>query len=263
MSFTNLPLRYIEEQPHFLELFLDRGMNPELGFDALALERFSPDWHKKTARVFHDVGLACAVHLPFFDLRPGSLDPMILKASRDRLLDAVEVAQVYNPAHFIAHLDYNAVTYSHFENAWLENSLATWEMVLDQTAGTPLYLENVFELTWDHHLRVLEGLGGRAGACLDVGHWHCFARGERRRDLTQWLTALDPFLGHLHLHDNDGSTDQHLGLGRGTIPWEELWAWLEKRKTPVSATFEPHTQEDFLATKAYLRGHGLKLSAPR
>jgi len=252
MSFTNLPLRYIEEQPHFLELFLDRGTNPELGFDALALETFSPDWHEKTARVFHDAGLTCAVHLPFFDLRPGSLDPMILKASRERLLAAVKTAQAYNPAHFIAHLDYNAVTYSHFESAWLENSLATWEMVLDQTAGTPLYLENVFELTPDHHVRLLERLGGQAGACLDVGHWHCFARGERRRNLTQWLTALDPFLGHLHLHDNDGSADQHLGLGLGAVPWERLWDFLAKRKAPVTVTFEPHTKDDFLATEAYL-----------
>jgi sugar phosphate isomerase/epimerase len=259
MAYTNLPLRYIEEHPHYLDFFLTRKLPPEIGLDAMALETFSPEWHKKTARIFHDAGLRCAMHLPFFDLRPGSLDPMILKASRDRLLDAVEVAQVYSPAHFIAHLDYNPVTYSHFENAWLENSLGTWEMVLDQTAGTPLYLENVFEVTPEHHVRVLEELGGRAGACLDVGHWHCFAQGERRGNLGLWLAALDPFLGHLHLHDNDGSADQHLGLGRGTIPWEELWAWLEKRKAPITATFEPHTQEDFLATEAYLRDHRLKL----
>ena len=259
MNFVNLPLRYIEPHPHYLDLFLTRKLNPELGFDVLALETFSPERHRKTARIFHDAGLTCAVHLPFFDLRPGSLDPMILKASRDRLLQAVDAARIYNPAHFIAHLDYNSITYSHFEELWLENSLTTWKLVLELTADTPLFLENVFELCPNQHVRVLGALGGRAGACLDVGHWHCFAKGRERGNLGEWLTALDPFLGHLHLHDNDGGGDQHLGLGRGRIPWEELGAWLNNRNAPVTATFEPHTREDFLATEAFLAARPLRL----
>jgi sugar phosphate isomerase/epimerase len=257
MTFTNLPLRYVEEHPHFLDLFLTRKVNPELGLDALALDTFSPAWHKRTARIFHDAGLTCAVHLPFFDLRPGSLDPMVRQASRERLLQAVNTAQVYAPAHFIAHLDYNSVIYSHFEEAWLENSLRTWELVLDQTTDAPLFLENVFELNPDHHVRVLQGLGGKAGACLDVGHWHCFAAGRRQGNLPQWLAALAPFRLHLHLHDNDGESDAHLGLGEGTIPWDQLWTGLTDRE--VSATFEPHTEAAFLATRNYLRDHGLKL----
>ncbi|ACU91180.1 sugar phosphate isomerase/epimerase family protein [Desulfomicrobium baculatum] len=257
MTFTNLPLRYIEEHPRYLDLFLTRKVNPELGLDALALDTFSAEWHRRTARIFHDAGLTCAVHLPFFDLRPGSLDPMILKASRERLQQAVDTAQVYAPAHFIAHLDYNRVIYSHFQDAWLENSLRTWELVLDQTADAPLYLENVFELSPDHHVRVLQGLGGKAGACLDVGHWHCFAAGRKRGNLMQWLAALSPFPLHLHLHDNDGDSDAHLGLGQGLIPWDQLWTGLAGRK--VSATFEPHTKDAFLATRNYLRDHDLKL----
>lgn len=257
MTFTNLPLRYVEEHPHFLDLFLTRKENPELGLDALALDTFAPDWHRRTARIFHDAGLTCAVHLPFFDLRPGSLDPMILKASRERLLQAVDMAQIYAPAHFIAHLDYNSITYSHFEDAWLENSLRTWELVLGHTKDAPLYLENVFEPSPEHHVRVLRELGGKVGACLDVGHWHCFAAGCRQGNLPEWLTALAPFRLHLHLHDNDGESDAHLGLGQGTIPWDQLWTGLTGRE--FSATFEPHTKAAFLATRNYLRDHDLKL----
>jgi len=252
VTFVNLPLRYIEERPRYLELFLSRRLNPELGFDAWALDGYGTRWHVRTASLFREAGLTCAVHLPFFDLHPGSLDPMIRETTRGRLLQAVETALAYGPAHFIAHLDYNPLVYSLHQERWLENSVRTWSDVLDRAAGVPVFLENVHELEPKWHTAVLEALGGRAGACLDVGHWHSFGRGRDRNNLQEWLRALDPFLGHLHLHDNDGSGDQHLGLGRGSIPWETLWAFLGKRKAPVTATFEPHTEEDFLATEAYM-----------
>jgi sugar phosphate isomerase/epimerase len=259
MVYTNLPLRYIEEHPHYLDFFLSRKLPPELGLDAKALDAFPATWHQKTARIFRDAGLRCAVHLPFFDLRPGSLDRLVLHATRQRLEQAVSTALIYEPAHFIAHLDYNDIVYSHFKDQWLENSLATWERVLKQTGDAPLFLENVFELSPDQHVRMLKALGGRAGACLDLGHWHCFSKGWKLGNLEEWLTALDPFRLHLHLHDNDGSTDQHRGLGLGTIPWQELQAWLENRKTPVTATFEPHSREDFLATEAFLAARPLRI----
>lgn len=264
MAFINLPLRYIEEHPHYLDFFLTRRLCPELGLDAKALDAFPAAWHKNTARMFREAGLTCAVHLPFFDLRPGSLDKLVLQATRERLEQALSTAQIYDPAHFIAHLDYNDIVYSHFKDQWFENSLATWRRVLTQTGDAPLFLENVFETGPQHHVRMLKELGGKAGACLDLGHWHSFSKGYELGNLGEWLTALGPFRLHLHLHDNDGSADQHLGLGRGTIPWQELQAWLENRKTPVTATFEPHSREDLLATEVFLAARPLKLfgSAP-
>jgi sugar phosphate isomerase/epimerase len=252
MAFVNLPLRYIDERPEYLELFLSRRLNPELGFDAQALDAYSPGRHAEIARIFHDSGLACAVHLPFFDLHPGSIDPLIRSATRERLLGALDAARVYKPAHFVAHLGYSDLTYANFQDQWLKNSLETWNLILDH-ACAPLFLENVFELAPDRLLRVLDGLRGRARACLDLGHWHCFARGWERGGMNDWLEALSPHLGHLHLHDNNGAADQHLGLGQGSIPWDGLWDFLEKRKAPVTVTFEPHTKDDFLATEAYLR----------
>jgi len=33
---------------------------------------------------------------------------------------------------------------------------------------------------------------------------------------------MEPYLVTAHLHDNNGSSDQHLIPGFGTIPWDEL-----------------------------------------
>lgn len=257
MHFVNLPLRYIEEHPRYLDLFLRHGLNPELGLDVWALDSLSPDWHARTAAMLRDAGLVCAVHLPFFDLHPGSLDELIHHATQSRLLQAVGVAAVYRPVHFIAHLGYDPLTYANFQDLWLERSVTTWNAVLNRAGAAPLFLENVFEETPAHHLAVLGALGGRARACLDLGHWHSFARGHERRNLNEWLTALGGHIGHLHLHDNDGGADQHRGLGLGSIPWEELWGWLAKHP-PVSATCEPHTEADFLASQSYLAARGIQ-----
>jgi len=251
MTYVNLPVRYIEEQPAYLELFLAQRLNPELGLDARALEAYPQSWHEEKARIFHDAGLKCAVHLPFFDLHPGSLDPLIRRASRERLLGALETARIYEPAHFIAHLGYNHLTYSNFQEQWTAHSVKTWNLLAGH-ACAPIFLENVFEQEPEHHVRILSALQGDVRACLDLGHWHSFAGGRELGNLEQWVHALDPWLGHLHLHDNDGRSDQHLGIGQGRIPWDELWNILAKRRAPVTVTFEPHTKDDFLATEAYL-----------
>lgn len=254
-AFTNLPLRFIETHPAYLDLFLTRRLHPELGLDALALDTLSRSWHREKASIFHDAGLTCAIHLPFFDLHPGSLDPLAREACTERLKQAINVAKIYRPSHFVAHLDYNPLTYANFQDEWLENSLNTWGMLLEHAGDTPLFLENVFEPSPRPQALVLGALEGRIRACLDLGHWHSFAGGAVKKNLQEWLQELDPFLGHLHLHDNDGSGDQHLGLGQGSIVWAELWEYLERRTTSVGITFEPHTEADFLATQNYLLAH--------
>ena len=126
-----------------------------------------------------------------------------------RSLQAVDAARVYEPVHFVAHLDGQHLWPPDMREQWLAHSLETWGMVMERADGVPLFLENVFEPTPAQHVQVLRALGGRAGACLDIGHWHAFADGARKADLADWLSALGAFPMHLHLHDNDGSADQH------------------------------------------------------
>lgn len=59
------------------------------------------------------------------------------------------------------------------------------------------------------------------GSCLDTGHAH-IAGG----DAPAGVATLAESLVSLHLHDNDGSSDQHLLPGRGTIDWPRFAAAL-------------------------------------
>lgn len=53
----------------------------------------------------------------------------------------------------------------------------------------------------------------RLGFCYDSGHENCFTKG------TDFLTQYGSKLMALHLHDNDGTDDQHQIPGEGTIDW--------------------------------------------
>jgi sugar phosphate isomerase/epimerase len=256
--FVNLPLRFIADDRRYLDLFLERGLQPELGLDAWALDHLPLDWHAEVSGLFRNKGLACAVHLPFFDLQPGSQDEMILAATRNRLSKALRWAHVYAPSHLIAHMAFDPLVYRLDREMWQERSYQTWRSLLGQWSDhPPLFLENVHESDpeWvGEYLSRLVPEG--AGLCLDIGHWHTFGAGAKLGNLQSWLDLLKTIPFHLHLHDNRGREDEHLGLGAGNIPMETLLREVNRSGARPGVTFEPHTREDLEKTIEYVRANG-------
>lgn len=256
--FVNLPLSYAHHTPAYVDMFIARGVHPELGMDTTAVQSLPVAWHKEMAERFRDAGLTCAIHLPFFDLSPGSMNNGILAATRNTLSRAAELASIYDPVHMVGHPHFNRGEHAPHMARWVERSTQTWETVLDITSGCPsrsrLFLENTHERAPHAILTLLEHLPeDRAGFCLDIGHWHAFAHGFRKQDLAEWVDAVSPRLGHLHLHDNDGTDDQHLGLGAGSIPLELLFDSLRRNDVRPSATLEPHDEGAFETSVSYMQ----------
>ena len=48
---------------------------------------------------------------------------------------------------------------------------------------------------------------------------------------------------HVHIHDNAGERDSHLGLGRGNLPWREVLSYLPRTETRTW-TIECMNKED-------------------
>jgi sugar phosphate isomerase/epimerase len=59
---------------------------------------------------------------------------------------------------------------------------------------------------------------------LDVGHANINGQTEL------FLTAFRDRIVHMHVSDNDGKSDQHLGLGYGTVDWERVASLLRKNR---------------------------------
>ncbi|EHJ48421.1 Xylose isomerase domain-containing protein TIM barrel [Solidesulfovibrio carbinoliphilus subsp. oakridgensis] len=262
--YVNLNLRVADRDPALVSRHLDGGVAPELGLDPVLMDAKTPAWHADLARRLDEAGLARTLHLPFFDLQPGSADARIREASRDRLKAAMDTAQAYRPDRLVGHAAYNRFLYIRSFPDWAARAADTWAAVLSVWPGhPPLCLENTFETdpaTVSGAVAALRerlpaGQAASVGACLDIGHWYSFAEGKSRDNLAAWIDALAPFLLHLHLHDNDGSFDQHLGPGQGEIPFEALFALLAARNLHPTVTFEPHSPAAFAAALAFTKRH--------
>ncbi len=254
-TFVNLPLGWVARDSAWMDRFVADRLAPELGIDTFAVQELSTDWHRDTARRLADAGLTCAIHLPFFDLHPGSLNDAVLAASRDTLRRAAELAALYGPRHMVGHAAFDHSQHNAAFDAWLERACGTWAAVLD-ACDAPVRIENTHERDPEPLVALVDALarqyGERAGICFDAGHWHSFSHGVQRRDLRRWLDAFAPRLAHLHLHDNDGSDDQHLGLGTGSIPLDDLFGGLIARGLHPTATLEPHDEASFAVSRSWL-----------
>ncbi|MFW5733919.1 MAG: sugar phosphate isomerase/epimerase family protein, partial [Oceanidesulfovibrio sp.] len=222
------------------------ALMPEIDLDAHTLERLGVAWCRGLAVRLDDNGLECAVHLPFDDLHPASLDSRILVGTRQSLERALEFAYHLSPSHIVVHAGYDAKQHGGEQyEEFLGRSKETWLELLNQWQNhPPMFIENTYEQN-PEPLRDLVTIlhTKRVGICFDAGHWNSFALGAMRQDMDRWLRILGPYIGHLHLHDNDGTGDLHQGLGQGSIPWDQLGEGLHRVGIKPGCTLEPHSRE--------------------
>jgi sugar phosphate isomerase/epimerase len=248
---VNLPFAFLEAG--YLEKFLRRGLNPEIGLDAYSLGHYPPGAFRRAAKAFQGAGRRITLHGPFQDLAPGALDDGVLAASRRRWRQAFRYLPVFRPVTVVCHLGYEARHYRWDQERWLARSAATWKELAALAApyGVAVMLENVHETEPELFLEVL----GRVGApnlqvCFDVGHLMAFSTG----DFPRWLEILAPVIGQLHLHDNLGDHDTHLALGGGRVPIKETLDYLARQGHRPLITLEPHQEGSLEPSLEYLAG---------
>jgi sugar phosphate isomerase/epimerase len=239
---VNIPFPFLLDG--YLERFLERGLNPEIGLDGWSLGTYHPRTFRAVARAFTQAGRRLTIHGPFQDLAPGALDDYVLAASRRRLRQAWRWLPVFQPVNVICHLGYEARHHSWDKENWLARTAATFRELGAQAAALDIgvMLENVYEKDLALIAEAIRRINlPNVQVCLDVGHLNSFGGG----DFQGWLETLWPVIGHLHLHDNHGDFDHHLALGTGNVPLQFVLTFLADHNKQPLITLEPH-QEDSL-----------------
>ncbi len=87
-----------------------------------------------------------------------------------------------------------------------------------ETRGMKILAENFPAHPCAEVRRIVESVGSPdVGICFDVGHAHVDGL-----SMTGEIEAAGDRLWSLHVHDNDGTGDQHLPPGWGTVDWAEV-----------------------------------------
>ena len=168
---------------------------------------------------------------------------------RDRMLLDLEIAKKYGFTCLVVHL---VGEYSSVGEGRMQKILRECEDI-----GLPLAVENLTDrqIILDVSSRLSSPM---LGYCYDAGHNNCFDRGF------DYLALFGDKLRALHLHDNDGTADQHtLTKYRGSIDWDKI-AFSLAKVPDISLDYElfnrigaKTTAKDFLAD-AYIQATALE-----
>jgi sugar phosphate isomerase/epimerase len=240
--FVNVPFDYLKDN---IDSVVSLGIQPEIGLEDDILYTYFLEEFTEIADNLKEAALPCTLHAPFHELSIGALDPFIRKASRNKLRLAFDLIAVFQPRSIVCHLGFEDNKHGYKKEKWFNNSLEGWQelLAIAEVNNTPLMLENTYETSPFQLKEMLQALDSQyARFCLDVGHTVTFAKNSWR----DWLPELEPWLGHLHLHDNTGERDSHLPVGQGVFDFEGFVTYLKEKGLSPLMTLEPHNEEDVI-----------------
>ncbi len=169
-------------------------------------------------------------HGPFLGLDIASLNGFLARHSRECLLRGLEVTYALGGNVMVMHTNYSPFYSRAGLREWLDNWGERMPVVIDEARrlGITVAIENAWE-EGPHVLeRLIELLPKGAAVCIDVGHLAAFSRIGVRR----WWDVLGERTVALHLHDNDGVSDDHLAPGRGIVDFPAI-VGLAAAKSPM------------------------------
>jgi len=192
-------------------------------------------------------GLQFTVHSPFADINIASPSKPMRKAAMKRLTQSIQYAADLNAKLWVLHPGAKSgISMFYPGQDWKQNveSIQT----LTETAkkyGVTVAVENLPEKygflmkSAADFQRFYTDSGLETGIVLDFGH------ANLEGQIEGFLTKLPSKILHVHVSDNHGETDQHLGLGYGKIDYKKIAAELKQTGFAGTIVIESvdHVQE--------------------
>lgn len=172
------------------------------------------------------------IHAPFNELYPAAIDPEAKKLIKKRMDQTYDICRRFGIGRMVVHSGYMPKVY--FKSWHIDRSAEFWtEFMRDKPADFEIYIENVLEdepyMMAELMKKIRTLSDDRAGSarkvpfanikvCLDIGHANCVSD----IGVNEWIDVLAPYIGHFHIHNNDGEHDYHLNFDEGTMDVAEL-----------------------------------------
>jgi sugar phosphate isomerase/epimerase len=176
---------------------------------------------------------ATILHAPYNELFPCAIDKKARSLAAERYRQAIALARRYGAQKVVIHGGYHPLMY--YPVWYVEQSILFWKEFLREDPGVEIVLENVLETEPDWLLEIVRRVDHpRLKLCLDVGHVNAYSKVP----VTQWMREWAPYLSHFHIHNNDGSRDEHAALFQGSIPMKQLLLEIDRICPEATVTLE-------------------------
>lgn len=181
-------------------------------------------------------GVKYSVHAPFADINIASPSKPILKTAIKRLQQSLANAGAIDAFLWVFHPGLETgISVFYPGEAWNQNCKNIKFLCKNaKDNGVKVAIENLPDpypflmKSVNHFQKFYEETGEDVGLALDIGH------ANLNGQIELFLENLSDRIIHVHAHDNNGKTDQHLGIGYGTVNWEKTAELL--KKTSYSGT---------------------------
>lgn len=243
---TNKIEELVEKYPIGLEV-----ISFSIGYILDDVEQSIAKYEKEFKQIKGKVDLT--FHGPFLDLFPGSCDTRVSALAMERFEEGYKAAKAFGATQMVFHTGYIPDTYP--DVYWLENTIKFWREFLEgKIEHTTFYVENVLDRDYKLIKQLVEAIDHpHFKICLDIGHVHAYSN----IPLKEWIEALGEHIGYVHLHNNDGTRDEHRGLLQGTIPIEEIIGLLKEKAPKAHWSLEVSNEEELVESIEWLVGKNL------
>lgn len=191
------------------------------------------------------------MHGAFLDIYVHSDDPLIRKASQDRVIQSLEIAKRMGLKGIVFHTGLlgNLRTAGYLKG-WKEKNARFFAEIAERYPEQNIYMENMFDETPDMLAELAEELRDvkNFGVCLDYAHG-----AVTDCPCENWVRTLAPYIRHMHINDNDLRVDLHQSVGNGRIDWKVYDSLINQYGIDSTVLVEVYGYEAQRESLEYLR----------
>jgi sugar phosphate isomerase/epimerase len=167
-------------------------------------------------------GKKFTVHAPFVGVNLALPPDSLLKAIVRRLKDSIVNTEALGCDVWVFHPGLTTATSMFYPGMdWtrnIENVRVIFKFAEDM--GVTACIENIMQgfvmKNVEEFRRFYDEVDENIGFAFDTGHANVVGQVE------EFLTEFSTKIAHVHAHDNHGKSDEHLGIGFGTIDWNKV-----------------------------------------
>ncbi len=191
-----------------------------------------------------------SLHGAFLDICVNSSDAKIAGISRERMYQSMEIASELECSRVIFHSNLiSGFESEDYQSMWLDAYTEFYGELLGRYDGIEIVVENMFDNSPKMLKRLAQNMAGEKnfGICYDVAHTNVWSG-----NITEWIDELAGSMRHLHINDNDGTTDSHSAVGTGTIDWKAYFEKINSLDLSQELLIEVGSKERFVESMDYL-----------